>query len=65
MNTTTCYVVRWQNLWWSGKEFAEGKVDKFGSPMLKDAHFFSDESLANDVAEELGGRVQRVDLVTE
>jgi hypothetical protein len=65
MNSTTVYAVRWQNLWWSGREFAEGKVDRVGSPMLKDARFLSDMNLARDVAEEIGGQVKRVDLVVE
>lgn len=65
MNTTTVYAVRWQNLWWSGRDYAEGTVEKTGSPFVKDARFFSDPDLADDVAKELGGRVHRVDLVTE
>jgi nitrous oxide reductase accessory protein NosL len=65
MNSTTVYAVRWQNLWWCGREFSEGNVDRLGSIMLKDARFFSDEELAEDVAKELGGQVKRVDLITE
>lgn len=65
MNATTCYAIRFQNLWWSGKKTINGGVDKYGSPFIHDATFFSDDEVAADVAKELGGQVKRVDLVTE
>lgn len=65
MNTTQAYAIRWQGLWWSGKKSTLGKVDRFGSPMIQDATFMTDDELADDIAKELGGQVKRVDLVVE
>ena len=65
LNTTTAYAIRWQGLWWSGKKSTLGNVDKFGSPLITDATFFTDDEMAADIAKELGGHVKRVDLVRE
>lgn len=65
MTSKTVYAIRWKNLWWSGKNFLLGKVDKCGSPNIEDANFLADENIASDVADEIGGQVKRVDLVTE
>lgn len=65
MRSETVYAIRWRGLWWSGREWGKGMVDQVGSPFLKDARFFSDPETAGDVAQELGGTVQRVDMVVQ
>jgi hypothetical protein len=68
MNREIVYAVRWQNLWWCGSAFMVDnpeKTEQLGSPFLKDATFFSDDVLAEDLAKQLGGQMKRVDLVTE
>lgn len=68
MSVTIVYAIRFENLWWCGRNFVFGhpeKCDRYGSPFLKDATFFSDDILAEDIATQLGGKTKRVDLVTE